>query len=787
MADNKKIIIDVETKVDDKDLDKVSSNVEKIGDGADKAKKGLKGMSDSAKKLSTSFKDVAKALGFVELLKTLKDVFMQNQKVADLFATAMGTINIVFNNLVEAIAPVIQKISETTNGFEGLTNILKGSFGLALNTIKLTFNSIGYILTYIQKAWEESPFGNGDPKKIEELNKRLEKFGEKVGEAGNKIVENGKLIGNNLGKALDEVGQVADGVSDAIDKTFSDDKVEKAKKLAEKQVKALKAAKIAMAELEQQVAKYAIEEENLRQTRDDVTKSLKERKDASDKLAKVLVLDRKAQKDLNNLNIEAARLNYQINKSDDNKVALTQAKTKALQSEADVTGKVTEQKMADVAVSREQIDLEKSITKATADRTIKQKEFNQSLMDDNVEKLQQQKKNLEEQQTIELNYLQDNINRYKEGTQARADAEQEYANRKQEIDNQIVATDKAIADKSKAIYKKSLDDTLTALQTNLDLIEKTEFFAFNKKKNLIDKAWKTQKKIIEANYAEERKLAGDNLEALIALAKKYNALLNKNDEDRAQKLRDELGKEIDRYKGYANSLLGIAQDIGGIFDNITNHKLANIQRENDALEKQTTKQESELDRQRAQEDAEIEASNMSQEQKAAAHRDLELRTVAEKNEIEKKKFEIELANFNATEKLKKQAFERNKKFQLAQVIINTAAGIAMALGTMVPPFSFIEAGLIGAAGIAQAAKIMTTQYEGGTPPELNTIYAGAYVPKTDTGGSSGPSAGAVGNLGQQQLQLKEGSLKYQKVFVTETDIRNVTGRVNVIENRSTIR
>ena len=179
---------------------------------------------------------------------------------------------------------------------------------------------------------------------------------------------------------------------------------------------------------------------------------------------------------------------------------------------------------------------------------------------------------------------------------------------------------------------------------------------------------------------------------------------------------------------------------------------------------------------------------MSEEQKAAAHRALELRVIAEKNEIEKKKFEIELANFNASEKLKKQAFNRNKAFQISTAIINTAAGVITALTDpklIATGTNILEAALIGGAGLAQIAKIASTQYEGGTPPELNTLYASPT--SISSPASSGPSAGGTGNLGQNQLQLKEGSMKYMKVYVTETDIKSATSRVDVIENRSKIR
>jgi hypothetical protein len=65
------------------------------------------------------------------------------------------------------------------------------------------------------------------------------------------------------------------------------------------------------------------------------------------------------------------------------------------------------------------------------------------------------------------------------------------------------------------------------------------------------------------------------------------------------------------------------------------------------------------------------------------------------------------------EAAKRKAFETNKKMMMAQAIANTAAGITMALATMVPPYSFIMAGITAAMGMAQLAVISGTSYQGG--------------------------------------------------------------------------
>lgn len=64
------------------------------------------------------------------------------------------------------------------------------------------------------------------------------------------------------------------------------------------------------------------------------------------------------------------------------------------------------------------------------------------------------------------------------------------------------------------------------------------------------------------------------------------------------------------------------------------------------------------------------------------------------------------------EKIKRKAFETDKKLRVAQAIMSTAAGVASAL-TLPPPLGFIMAGLVAAMGAAQIAIISGLSYQGG--------------------------------------------------------------------------
>jgi len=64
------------------------------------------------------------------------------------------------------------------------------------------------------------------------------------------------------------------------------------------------------------------------------------------------------------------------------------------------------------------------------------------------------------------------------------------------------------------------------------------------------------------------------------------------------------------------------------------------------------------------------------------------------------------------EKIKRKAFETDKKLRIAQAIMSTAAGVASAL-TLPPPLGFIMAGLVAAMGAAQIGIISGLSYQGG--------------------------------------------------------------------------
>ena len=85
-----------------------------------------------------------------------------------------------------------------------------------------------------------------------------------------------------------------------------------------------------------------------------------------------------------------------------------------------------------------------------------------------------------------------------------------------------------------------------------------------------------------------------------------------------------------------------------------------------------------------------------------------------KSELEKTQFAISQVGdaLSALGRYNKKAFEAAKAFNIANAIMNTYAGATKALASFPPPFNFIAAAAVVASGFAQVAAIRSQQYTG---------------------------------------------------------------------------
>jgi len=121
--------------------------------------------------------------------------------------------------------------------------------------------------------------------------------------------------------------------------------------------------------------------------------------------------------------------------------------------------------------------------------------------------------------------------------------------------------------------------------------------------------------------------------------------------------------------------------------------------------------------------------------------------VAIEAKYKNQKYELDLAEYNANTKIKKKAFEQDKKMKIAQAIISTITGAIAAVTGMIQaipgPVGIIlgvVAGLaVTAAGVLQVAKIKNTTFDAGTPPSPPSISVPSSTGAGDSSASATPS------------------------------------------------
>ena len=432
--ENKVVTLKIESNLDSitKDVKKLGNTFEDTADEIKGIQKSTKNAEAGVKSLADGFKGMGlavKAIGIglvMEAFNMFKEILGKNQKVVDLFNTAIGALSIAFNDLIGFVMdnfPSVVKIFKDV--FENPTTYLKKFGDLIKENLIERFNSfldtVGYLGESLKKVFEGDFAGAM----------------ESVKKAGKESIDVLTGVNNSVDRGKKAIGEAAEAISNYAVKTF---------KASEANVKLQNSAILAAAEQGRLVEQYDRQAEKLRQVRDNDLLSIDDRIKANDKLKVVLEKQQAAMLAQADLQVQAAKATYAMNKSIENQVAVTEALANKEGVLAQVEGLRSENIANNISLQKEKIALGQSEVEGLNALAIEQKKFNETLETDELKKLQIQRTNLEEEKRIELERLQLKINGAAQGTQARVDAELEYAVKKQEIDNAIIVNEKATAE-----------------------------------------------------------------------------------------------------------------------------------------------------------------------------------------------------------------------------------------------------------------------------------------------------------------------------------------------------
>jgi len=507
-----KRVIDIEAKTNAqeaaKDFEKLSASIESTNEEVKDLSSTTKSADGGLKKIGTGIKGIGlafKAAGIgliISAFAALKEVFTKNQKVANALGAVFETISIVFNEVTDVIVRVYESVSEATGGFDALGKVMGGLLDLVIPPFKATFFGIKLAIKAVQLAWEQSVFGDNDPKTIKNLRKEIELTRQDLVGVGKDVIKASEQIVDNFVEAVGEVGSFVTETAKGI----SEISVKAAFEQAKFNVEIQNRAKIAAAQQSVLIEQYDRAAEKLRQVRDEERNTIDERIKANNDLNDVLNKQEKALLKQADLQVQAAKNEYDKNKNIENQIALIEAQANREGVLAQIEGLRSEQKANDLALDREKLELIQAKIDADTELTLAEKRFQAERIEDEQERFEALKQVISEEKNIELDRLQNKIDLYKEGTQARLDAEIEYAQKKQEIDQELIALedenrkyrlekDKEANEKSKELEEQKFQAVSNTFNAISDLA--TLFAGENEKQQ--ERAFKVQKAASTAN------------------------------------------------------------------------------------------------------------------------------------------------------------------------------------------------------------------------------------------------------------------------------------------------
>jgi len=340
----KVVTIELEAKTGTayKDIGKLENSIKGLNNELSDTGQGLEGVEDGAKKAGKGIKGVGVALKaagvglVVAALSKLKEIFEQNQAVADGFSTAFEFVSLAFNDFANF---VINNTGTIVNFFKSIFEDPLGSIqnlgNLIKNNIIERFNSLLDTLGLAGDA--VAKFFKGD----------FAGAAESAQAAATEFVD----VLTGVDGTVDKVGE---GITKAVSATK--EYVTQTGAAASANVQLSKSAEIARVKQQGLIETYDRQAEKLRQIRDDDTKSIEERIKANDDLKAVLDEQTEAMLAQVQVQIDAAQAQYDKNQSQENYIALLEAQQEKEAVLAQIEGFRSEQISNRIALERERED-----------------------------------------------------------------------------------------------------------------------------------------------------------------------------------------------------------------------------------------------------------------------------------------------------------------------------------------------------------------------------------------------------------------------------------------------
>jgi hypothetical protein len=167
-----------------------------------------------------------------------------------------------------------------------------------------------------------------------------------------------------------------------------------------------------------------------------------------------------------NAQIASAQAQYNKNQNQANYIALLEATQEKEAVLAQIEGFRSEQLANDLALNREQLELNQSIIDGRTERAIKENEFIAEQIEGEYLRLEAQKAIAQEEARLEEERLTNKRNQYKEGTQAYVDANNELLNFQQDNNQKQLDLDKKLNIAKQQLVTDALGNLATIVGEN---------------------------------------------------------------------------------------------------------------------------------------------------------------------------------------------------------------------------------------------------------------------------------------------------------------------------------
>ena len=391
MAEEVNVELNVETKKAEKNVDDLTGGIKNltkaVEEGNEQTAAGLKSIEETSKTTGEGVKGIGNAIKaagvglFLIALESMKELFMQNQVVADAVSGAFEGLALVFNDVFGFVTGGVESVQKLGDAFDKY-------FGKPIQTATQAFEKFGDAFSKI--------FGGDFSGALESAKEGFSGLGDAISQTGDGFVE-----------AATDVSEYVVDIKEAA--------------VANVQLaKAAEKAEVINAGL---LEKYDRQAEQQRQIRDEERNSITERIAANEKLGKLLEEQNTVMLENANIVLKAAEVAFARNGSLENEIALITAKNEVMAVEATIEGFRSEQLANDLALDRERIELLNTEKESVSNLGFEKRKFDAEQEESDIIRIEKLRQINEEEKLVEAARLQAIIDEANIGTQAKVDAE----------------------------------------------------------------------------------------------------------------------------------------------------------------------------------------------------------------------------------------------------------------------------------------------------------------------------------------------------------------------------